>query len=117
MIAKLVGSALRMPAVVFALAAALLIAGLYSYSVLDVEAYPNPVPPMVEVITQPNGWSGEEVGRYVTVSLDIGLPGMPDLARTPSQSLFALSDVKCSFNWETKYSAARQEVINRLQLV
>jgi heavy metal efflux system protein len=117
MIAKLVGSALRMPAVVFALAAALLIVGLYSYSVLDVEAYPNPVPPMVEVITQPNGWSGEEVERYVTVPLEIGLAGMPGLAHTRSQSLFGLSDVKCYFSWDTKYGDARQEVINRLQFV
>ena len=45
MIEKLVGFVLRMPAVVIALTAALVCAGLYSYSVLDVEAYPNPVPP------------------------------------------------------------------------
>src|SRR5580693_2288672 len=117
MIAKLVGSALRMPAVVLALAAALVIVGLYSYSVLDVEAYPNPVPPMVEVIAQPNGWSGEEVERYVTIPLEIGLAGMPGLVHTRSQSLFGLSDVKCYFNWDTKYGDARQEVINRLQFV
>jgi cobalt-zinc-cadmium resistance protein CzcA len=117
MIAKLVGSALRMPAVVLALATTLIIAGLYCYSVLDVEAYPNPVPPMVEVIAQPNGWSGEEVERYVTIPLEIGLAGMPGLTHTRSQSLFGLSDVKCYFNWDTTYKDARQEVINRLQFV
>jgi heavy metal efflux system protein len=117
MIAKLVGSALRMPAVVLALAAALMIVGGWCYSVLDVEAYPNPVPPMVEVIAQPNGWSGEEVERYVTIPLEIGLAGMPGLVHTRSQSLFGLSDVKCYFDWSTKYGDARQEVINRLQFV
>jgi heavy metal efflux system protein len=117
MIAKLVASALRMPAVVLALAVMLMIVGGWCYSVLDVEAYPNPVPPMVEVIAQPNGWSGEEVERYVTIPLEIGLAGMPGLVHTRSQSLFGLSDVKCYFDWSTKYGDARQEVINRLQFV
>src|SRR6185437_8872659 len=117
MIAKLVASALRMPAVILAMAATLVITGLYSYSILDVEAYPNPVPPMVEVITQPNGWSGEEVERYVTIPLEIGLAGMPGLEHIRTQSLFGLSDVKCYFDWNTKYGDARQELINRLQFV
>ena len=84
---------------------------------LDIEAYPNPVPPMVEVITQPNGWSGEETERYITVPLEIGLAGMPGLTHRRSQSLFGLSDVKCYFDWSTKYDNARQEVINRLGFV
>src|SRR6516165_3734925 len=117
MISKLVGFALRMPAVVMALAAMLIVVGLYCYDVLDIEAYPNPVPPMVEVITQPNGWSGEETERYITVPLEIGLAGMPGLTHRRSQSLFGLSDIKCYFDWETKYDKARQEVINRLQFV
>ncbi len=117
MISKLVGFALRMPAIIMALAAMLVVVGLYAYDVLDVEAYPNPVPPMVEVITQPNGWSGEETERYITVPLEIGLSGMPGLTHRRSQSLFGLSDIKCYFNWETKYDNARQEVINRLQFV
>src|SRR5271166_3275297 len=117
MIESLVRFALRMPAVVMALTSALVICGLYAYVVLDVEAYPNPVPPMVEVITQPNGWSGEETERYITVPLEVGLSGMPGLTHIRSQSLFGLSDVKCYFDWETKYGDARQEVINRLQFV
>src|ERR1700761_9614627 len=117
MIAKLVGFALRMPFVVIALATGLIIMGLYCYDVLDVEAYPNPVPPLVEIITQPNGWSGEETERYITVPLEIGLAGMPGLTHRRSQSLFGLSDVKCYFDWNTKYDNARQEVINRLGFV
>src|SRR5277367_3345830 len=117
MIQRLVRFALKMPAVVIALATGLLIVGLWSYEVLDVEAYPNPVPPLVEVITQPNGWSGEEAERYITIPLEIGLSGMPGLTHIRSQSLFGLSDVKCYFNWDTRYADARQEVINRLQFV
>src|ERR1700674_2536529 len=106
-----------MPFIVLATALVLVIAGLTAYSKLDIEAYPNPVPPLVEVITQPNGWSAEETERYVTIPLEVGLSGMPGLDHIRSQSLFELSDVKCYFKWGTDYWAARQEVINRLQFV
>jgi cobalt-zinc-cadmium resistance protein CzcA len=116
-IQRLVDFALRMPFIVVATATCLVIAGLAAYSRLDIEAYPNPVPPLVEVITQPDGWSAEEVERYVTVPLEIGLAGMPGLEHTRSQSLFSLSDVKCYFDWSTTYEKARQEVINRLGFI
>ncbi len=117
MIQRLVDFALRMPFIVLATATCLIIAGLGAYSRLDIEAYPNPVPPLVEIITQPDGWSAEEVERYVTVPLEIGLAGMPGLEHTRSQSLFSLSDVKCYFDWNTTYEKARQEVINRLGFI
>jgi cobalt-zinc-cadmium resistance protein CzcA len=116
-IQKLVAAALRQPLAVMATALIIVIGGLYCYSQLDIEAYPNPVPPLVEVITQPQGSSAEEVERYVTIPLEIGLAGMPGLDHTRSQSLFGLSDVKCYFKWGTEYKDARQEVINRLQFV
>src|SRR5262249_38286542 len=103
--------------IVLTSATILIIAGLISYKELDIEAYPNPVPPLVEVITQPEGWSAEEVERYVTVPIEIGLAGMPGLDHVRSQSLFGLSDVKCYFKSATTYKDARQEVINRLQFV
>jgi cobalt-zinc-cadmium resistance protein CzcA len=117
MIQRLVDFALKMPFIVLATATVLVIAGLTAYSKLDIEAYPNPVPPLVEVITQPDGWSAEEVERYVTIPLEIGLSGMPGLEHKRTQSLFGLSDVKCYFDWDTTYEKARQEVINRLTFV
>ena len=117
MIQRLVAFALRMPFIVLACAVFLVVGGLMAYRELDIEAYPNPVPPMVEIITQPDGMSGEEVERYVTVPLEIGLAGMPALDHIRSQSLFGLSDVKCYFKWSTTYEKTRQEVINRLQFV
>jgi cobalt-zinc-cadmium resistance protein CzcA len=117
MIQRIVAGALRMPVIVFAVAISLIVAGLFAYEALDIEAYPNPVPPLVEVITQPDGWSAEETERYVTVPLEIGLFGMPGLESVRSQSLFGLSDVKCYFSWDTTYQDARQEVINRIGFV
>ena len=117
MIQRIVGFALRMPAIVLATTLVIIVAGLFAYGDLDIEAYPNPVPPLVEVITQPDGASAEEVERYVTIPVEIGLAGIPGLDHVRSQSLFGLSDVKCYFKWGTEYATARQEVINRLQFI
>jgi AcrB/AcrD/AcrF family len=117
MIQRLVAAALRMPFVVISVVVVIIIAGLGAYRALDIEAYPNPVPPLVEVITQPPGWSAEEVERYVTIPLEIGLSGMPGLDHVRSQSIFGLSDVKCYFRWGNDYKDVRQEVINRIQFV
>jgi cobalt-zinc-cadmium resistance protein CzcA len=115
MIQRIVAFALRYRAMVLVLGVALVIVGMLAFHELPIEAYPNPVPPMVEVIAQPPGWSAEETERYVTIPLEIALAGMPGLDHVRSQSLFGLADVKCYFRWGTQYKDARQEVINRLQ--
>ena len=117
MVKLLVAFALKNRALVVLGALVLAVTGLFAFRQLNVEAYPNPVPPLVEVIAQPPGWSAEEVERYVTIPLEIGLSGMPGLDHVRSQSLYALTDVKCYFTWGTSYEAARQEVINRLQFI
>jgi heavy metal efflux system protein len=117
MIERLVAAALRKPIIVIVLSVILVFVGAAAYVRLDIEAYPNPVPPLVEVIAQPIGWSAEETERYITIPVEIGLAGMPGLDHIRSQSLFGLSDVKAYFNWDTKYVDARQEVINRLTFV
>ena len=117
MVERIVAAALAARPWVMLLAVALLVAGLAAYVRLDIEAYPNPVPPMVEIIAQPEGWGSEEVERYVTIPLEVGLAGLPGLRHMRSQSLFGLSDIKIYFEWSTNYWNARQEVINRLQFV
>ena len=117
MIQGLVAFALRYRAMVLILGAGLVIAGLLAFRALPIEAYPNPVPPMVEVLAQPPGWSAEETERYVTIPTELVLAGMPGLDHIRSQSLFGLADVKCYFKWGTAYKDARQEVINRLQFI
>jgi len=115
MIERIVRLSLRSPIFTLLLATVVVLGGLAAFKSLNIEAYPNPVPPLVEVITQPQGLSAEEVERQVTIPLEVALAGMPGLDHVRSQSLFGLSDVKCYFNWDIEYKDARQEVINRLQ--
>jgi heavy metal efflux system protein len=100
------------------LGTAMLIAvGLYSAYHLNVEAYPDPTPPLVEVITQNPGASPEEMERLITIPIEIALNGMPGLHRLRSTTIAGLSDIKCVFTYGTDYWRARQEVINRLALI
>ncbi|MHC5537566.1 efflux RND transporter permease subunit, partial [Singulisphaera rosea] len=91
--------------------------GIHSANNLNVEAYPDPTPPLVEVITQNPGASPEEMERLVGIPLETALNGMPDLEDMRSTSVAGLNDIKCQFAYGTDYKAARQEVINRIAAV
>ena len=95
----------------------LMCSGLYAFHVLDVEVYPDPSPPMIEVITQYPGWSSEQMERVITLPIEIGLQGMTGLTDIRSLSIFGLSDVKVYFDYGTDYFRDRQEVLNRLQMI
>src|SRR5712691_8964309 len=115
MVRRLVELSLRFEAVVILAAIVLVGVGLWAYSNLDIEAYPDPVQPRDETIVQPPGWAAEEVERYVTIPLEGALNGMPGLEHIRSISVFVLSDIKCYFRWSTSYKDDRQEVLNRIQ--
>jgi heavy metal efflux system protein len=117
MVRRLVEFSLRFKAVVLLAAIVLAGIGLWAYSILDIEAYPDPVPPRVETLVQPPGWAAEEVERYSTIPLEVALNGMPGLDHIRSISVFGLSDIKCYFKWGTSYTDDRQEVLNRLVTV
>jgi cobalt-zinc-cadmium resistance protein CzcA len=117
MIRAIMELALRERVIIIGLAVALLLAGIYSFSQLDVEAYPDPVQPMVEVLTLPNELSAEEVERIVTVPLEYGLGGSRNLVRMDSISLFGLSDIRCYFDWDSDYYWDRVQIVNRLGFV
>ncbi len=92
-------------------------AGVYMFLRLDIEAYPDPSPPLVEVITQNPSWSAEEMERQVTLPVETALFGIPRLEGVRSISIFGLSDVKLYFSYGSDYYWDRQEVLNRLQLI
>src|SRR4051795_5745240 len=98
-------------------ALALIGVGSYSALNLNVEAYPDPTPPLVEVITQNPGASPEEMERLIGIPIETALNGMPGLEDLRSTSIAGLNDIKCQFTYGTDYKQARQEVINRLGAV
>lgn len=114
MFERLVSAFLRERALVILASILLLVGGLVALSKLNIEAYPDPAPPMVEIITQNPGWSAEEMEQQITVPLEVSLNGMPNLDHLRSSSLFGLSDIKCYFTYGASYRESRQEVLNRI---
>jgi cobalt-zinc-cadmium resistance protein CzcA len=89
-------------------------AGVFAFLNLNIEAYPDPVPPLVEIVTQSAGQSAEEIERYITIPIEIDMAGIPNVKAIRTISLFGLSDVKIQFTYDFTYQQAEQWVINRL---
>ena len=117
MIVRIVEISLVQRFLVCALGLSLLFGGLYAFQQLDIVAYPDPSPPMVEVITQFPGWSAEEIERQITIPIEVALNGAPGLTDIRSLSIFGLSDIKIYFDFGTQYFFDRQEVVNRLTTI
>src|ERR1700726_2296954 len=88
--------------------------GIASFIRLNIEAYPDPVPPLVDVVTQNRGQSAEEIERYITIPIEIQMAGIPHVTAIRTISLFGLSDIKLQFTYDFTYYEAEQWVTNRL---
>jgi cobalt-zinc-cadmium resistance protein CzcA len=111
---RIVAFALKQQALMVALFVFVCAAGLVSFLRLNIEAYPDPVPPLVDIVTQNPGQSAEEMERYVTIPLEIQMAGIPHVAAIRTISLFGLSDVKLQFTYDVTYDQAEQAAINQL---
>ena len=114
---SLIAFALKQRVIMLVLFVATLAAGLFAFSQLNIEAYPDPTPPMVDVITQSAGLSAEEVERYITIPIEAQTAGLPNLRSIRTISLYGLSDVKLQFSFDYTYEQALQQVLNRLSQV
>jgi cobalt-zinc-cadmium resistance protein CzcA len=110
----IVSFALRQRVLIIVLLVMVLAAGVASFLTLNIEAYPDPVPPLVDIVTQSTGQSAEEIERYITIPLEIQMAGIPNVQAIRTISLFGLSDVKVQFTYDFTYTQAEQWVINRL---
>jgi cobalt-zinc-cadmium resistance protein CzcA len=88
--------------------------GLLAFEQLNIEAYPDPTPPMVDVITQSPGLSAEEIERYITIPIETQTSALRNLNSVRTISLYGLSDVKLQFTFDYTYEEALQQVLNRL---
>ena len=110
----IVGAAIRQRILVLILAVLMIAGGLFAYKQLNIEAYPDPVPPLVDIVTQNPGQSSEEIERYITIPMEVQMAGLPYVKSIRSISLTGLSDVKVQFTYDLTYREAAQLVTNRL---
>ena len=111
---RLVAFAVSRRFLMVGLFAAVIIGGLVAFQQLNIEAYPDPTPPMVDVVTQSPGLSAEEIERYITIPLEAQVAGIKNLKVIRTISLYGLSDVKLQFSFDFTYEQALQQVLNRL---
>src|SRR5436305_1105587 len=93
---------------------AVFVGGLIAFKQLNIEAYPDPTPPMVDIVTQSPGLSSEEIERYITIPIETQVAGIKNLRTIRTISLYGLSDVKLQFSFDYTYDEALQQVLNRL---
>src|SRR6201981_951181 len=111
---RLVSIAVSRRFLMVGLLAAVVLGGLIAFQQLNIEAYPDPTPPMVDIVTQSPGLSAEEIERYITIPLEAQVAGIKNLNVIRTISLYGLSDVKLQFSFDFTYDQALQQVLNRL---
>ena len=111
---NIIVAALRQRILVLVMLVGVFIGGVVAFMNLNIEAYPDPVPPLVDIIVQSPGSSAEEMERYMTIPVEIQMAGIPNVTAIRTISLFGLSDIKVQFTYDFTYQQAEQWVINRL---
>src|SRR5262249_23741376 len=115
MLRSLIGACLSRRPLVIIVFFAFVALGYVTFRSLNIEAYPDPTPPIIEIIAQWPGQSPEEVERYVTAPIEIAVSSTPGLKFIRSNTVFALSFVRLQFEYGRDYHFVRQQTINRLQ--
>jgi cobalt-zinc-cadmium resistance protein CzcA len=90
-------------------------AGLLAFAKINIEAYPNPAPVILEITAQAPGLSAEEMERYYTIPMEIGLAVTPGVEVIRSTSFYGLSFVRVMFDYGVDYYFARTQAAIALQ--
>ncbi len=90
-------------------------AGLFAFSKLNIEAYPNPAPVILEITAQAPGLSAEEMERYYTIPIEVGLAATPGVDVIRSTSFYGLSFVRVTFYYGIDYYFALTQTAINLQ--
>jgi cobalt-zinc-cadmium resistance protein CzcA len=115
MIKGILGFALSRRAVILLGLFVFIGAGLIAYSKLNIEAYPNPAPVILEITAQAAGLSAEEMEKYYTTPMEIGLYSTPGIDNIRSTSFYGLSFVRITFKYGVDYSFAYTQAALSLQ--
>lgn len=89
--------------------------GVAAFMGLNIEAYPDPAPPIIEIIAQRPGQSPEEMERYVTIPIEVAVASTPGLKFIRSNTVYALSFIRLQFEYGRDYHFVRQQALNRLK--
>ncbi len=89
--------------------------GVFAYLKLNVEAYPDPAPVILEITAQQAGYSAEEMEKYFTIPMEVGLYSTPGIDNIRSTSFYGLSFVRVTFKYGIDYFFAYTQAALSLQ--
>jgi len=89
--------------------------GVVAFTKLNIEAYPNPAPVILEITAQAAGLSAEEMERYYTIPMEIGLYPTPGIDNIRSESFYGLTFVRVTFRYGVDYFFAYTQAALSLQ--
>ena len=89
--------------------------GCAAFPTLNIEAYPDPAPPIIEIIAQQQGQSPEEVERYITIPIEVAVASTPGLKFIRSNTVYGLGFIRLQFEYGRDYHFVRQQTLNRLK--
>ncbi len=115
MLRALISLALQRRPIVLLGLLAFFAAGLAAFWRLNIEAYPNPAPVILEITAQAPGLSAEEMERYYTVPMEVGLAATPGVDNIRSTSYYGLSFVRVTFYYGVDYYFAYTQAALSLQ--
>jgi cobalt-zinc-cadmium resistance protein CzcA len=115
MIRAILGFALSRRAIILLGLFVFIAAGLIAYAKLNIEAYPNPAPVILEITAQAAGLSAEEMEKYYTTPMEIGLYSTPGIDNIRSTSFYGLSFVRVTFKYGIDYFFAYTQAALSLQ--
>jgi cobalt-zinc-cadmium resistance protein CzcA len=90
-------------------------AGVVAFERLNIEAYPNPTPVILEITAQAPGLSAEEMERYYTLPMEIALYSTPGIDVIRSTSFYGLSFVRVTFKYGVDYYFAYSQASISMQ--
>ncbi|SFS02953.1 cobalt-zinc-cadmium resistance protein CzcA [Dyella sp. OK004] len=115
MLRGIVAFALTRWSIVIMALASFVVAGLVAYAKLNIEAYPNPAPVILEITAQSPGLSAEEMERSYTRPMEVGLATTPGVDNIRSTSFYGLSFVRVTFKYGVDYYQAYTQAALNLQ--
>jgi len=96
-------------------AVGVLAGGVFAFTRLPIDAFPDVSPVLVQVITETPGLAPEEVEKLVTYPVEVAMNGLPGVYQTKSLSAFGISQVSVYFNDNVDIYFARQLALERLR--
>lgn len=110
-------SAINKPVTTLMIFAAVLVAGLYSLSLLPIDQFPEMEPPYVTVMTTYSGANAEEIETNLTKTLEDAFNSVQGIKEITSTSRDNMSMVMMEFDWGTDLDEAVNDVRDAIDMI